>query len=819
MLKKSKIYFFLFLIILLAVPMLFVQASTLSSTETYKGVVKIYTYYEDDEYYLTPVSSGSGSIINNSGLILTNYHVVTVNDSLDNELPVAFKVCLTIATTEAPECKYSADLVAKEEDRDIALLQIKNISGISDKISFDYIEIGDTDNITEGDSVKALGYPSIGGNTITITSGTVSGTTEKYTSKWIKTDTSFSFGSSGGALVDDFGRLLGITTAAHSDLLGSLGYVIDINSIKGWIEDNENNNRQISSLQARMEDLTTKEQNLKDSNVFINTLPYIKVIKDNGWKFTYDSENSIEITEPEDSDSGSLSINWTKVPLSDLDEYVEAGIEVLVDTGLYSRQGEVEIGGKTGKKVVINMFGEELNQILLSSKNYFIVVTYYYGDEDKSRDDINSILDSIVCSDTGNTFQEKRYYENHDPFFRINLTNDYSLMARNSYIQPVKGISTQNPRFDFSITLSEISNSIQAMDNEEYFNYLKNRGDLADSSINLKPKRYYESSEFNINDELYDEIFYKYKYIDEDENDKIKAFSAGIQLREVDRAILISFEYYGDDEDLWEEYLNNFIEKELAQFSLGRPISTIEDVDNANNIDELETGIEVEDDFKDTCQDCDASSNDIDDEQDQYDVISEEAIESNGEALREKVITTDIGRRLVGKILLQVEQNGEAWYLSPITIKAYFLGRPDDAFSIIRDQGVGITTENLEKIPIGLTNLSGSDGDGDGLSDKFEDAIGTNKSDADSDNDGYGDATEIAGGYDPNMGGGAKMDINTSFVNNQKGKIFLQVENNGEAWYVNPADGKRYFLGRPADAFQVMRELGLGISNEDFTNL
>src|SRR3989339_792651 len=47
------------------------------------------------------------------------------------------------------------------------------------------------------------------------------------------------------------------------------------------------------------------------------------------------------------------------------------------------------------------------------------------------------------------------------------------------------------------------------------------------------------------------------------------------------------------------------------------------------------------------------------------------------------------------------------------------------------------------------------------------------------------------------------------------GKILLQVEQHGEAWYVNPDDGKRYFLGRPADAFQIMRTMGLGISDDD----
>ncbi|MEK7122232.1 MAG: hypothetical protein AAB855_00075, partial [Patescibacteria group bacterium] len=48
-----------------------------------------------------------------------------------------------------------------------------------------------------------------------------------------------------------------------------------------------------------------------------------------------------------------------------------------------------------------------------------------------------------------------------------------------------------------------------------------------------------------------------------------------------------------------------------------------------------------------------------------------------------------------------------------------------------------------------------------------------------------------------------------------RGRILLQVESKGEAWYVSPTDGERHYLGRPSDAFRVMREQGLGITNVD----
>lgn len=113
-----------------------------------------------------------------------------------------------------------------------------------------------------------------------------------------------------------------------------------------------------------------------------------------------------------------------------------------------------------------------------------------------------------------------------------------------------------------------------------------------------------------------------------------------------------------------------------------------------------------------------------------------------------------LGEKLQGKIILQVENNGEAWYINPADQMRYFLGRPADAFNLMRELGLGISNKDFDAF---------------------------------------------------NMVAPAKL----------AGKILLKVESNGEAYYVNPVDFKMYYLGRPADAFKVMRELGLGISNND----
>ena len=174
--------------------------------------------------------------------------------------------------------------------------------------------------------------------------------------------------------------------------------------------------------------------------------------------------------------------------------------------------------------------------------------------------------------------------------------------------------------------------------------------------------------------------------------------------------------------------------------------------------------------------------------------------------------------RLKGQILLTVEQKGEAYYLHPSKQELYYLGRPDDAFEIMRSQGIGIHNRNIEKISIGLDITTGKDSDGDGLPDLLEDGIGTNRNKKDTDNDGFNDKTEVATNFDPRIAG-KTMPIDKKFAQSQKGNILLQVEQHGEAWYIYPKDQKRYYLGRPQDAFDVMRFLGLGISDADFLRL
>ncbi|MDA3840031.1 MAG: thrombospondin type 3 repeat-containing protein [Patescibacteria group bacterium] len=176
-----------------------------------------------------------------------------------------------------------------------------------------------------------------------------------------------------------------------------------------------------------------------------------------------------------------------------------------------------------------------------------------------------------------------------------------------------------------------------------------------------------------------------------------------------------------------------------------------------------------------------------------------------------------LGEKLKGRILLSVEENGEAWYIPPSNFNRYFLGRPTDAFNILKNLGVGITNTDLEKIPTGIIKSNELDSDGDGLSDNLEIAIGTDIHNRDSDNDGHWDETEIIALFNPM--GTDPLNIDLEFTKNNLGKIFIQTEKNGEAWYVDPVSQKKYYLSRPKIAFEIMRQFGLGITIRDLEKI
>lgn len=182
----------------------------------------------------------------------------------------------------------------------------------------------------------------------------------------------------------------------------------------------------------------------------------------------------------------------------------------------------------------------------------------------------------------------------------------------------------------------------------------------------------------------------------------------------------------------------------------------------------------------------------------------------------EEMLVTNIDAKLVdrlkGRILLQVERYGEAWYLDPLSKQKFYLKNGATAYQALRKFGLGISNDDINKIPIGLENrFVLIDKDNDGLPNKLEEAIGTSIDAVDTDGDGESDGEEILSGSNP-MGSGLDS-FDNDLANRLSGRIVLQIQSHGEAWYINPVDKKRYYLSDGNSAYEIMRYLSLGITD------
>lgn len=186
---------------------------------------------------------GSAVVVSSNGLLLTNKHVV--ENVTENYCIVGF----TKDPALDPEYAFYADTEFYNEDEsftvdneeiDTAILQIVSATeGYSMPESFPTIGmIGSSDSLVFNDEIYVIGYPSFGGNTLTLTKGVMSG---RVGDDFIKTSAKIDSGNSGGAALNEDGELIGMPTFIIGGTTEGLGYIVGIDSILDWMEPLLNN--------------------------------------------------------------------------------------------------------------------------------------------------------------------------------------------------------------------------------------------------------------------------------------------------------------------------------------------------------------------------------------------------------------------------------------------------------------------------------------------------------------------------------------------------------------------------------------------------
>lgn len=146
-------------------------------------------------------------------------------------------------------------------------------------------------------------------------------------------------------------------------------------------------------------------------------------------------------------------------------------------------------------------------------------------------------------------------------------------------------------------------------------------------------------------------------------------------------------------------------------------------------------------------------------------------VEAEPSELPDADVDENLTSSLSGEMLLQVEGAGEVYYVDPVDGGKEYLADGEAAYNLLRRRALGITNANLETIPVGT---------------EAEDS---------------------------------NVCSETSLGDKLRGRILLQVEENGEAWYVRPKNCRRYYLGTYEKAYEIMKKLSLGITDENLAKV
>ncbi len=183
-------------------------------------------FFGDDGFFGQPRervqnSLGSGVIVESSGFIVTNHHVI--------------KGGTDIRVVLSDKREFKAKLLVTDKRTDLAVLKID-----AKGQELPFLRLGDSDALEVGDLVLAIGNPFGVGQTVT--SGIISALARTQVGVsdyqfFIQTDAAINPGNSGGALVDTAGRLIGINTAIYSRSGGSIGigFAIPANMVRSVI--------------------------------------------------------------------------------------------------------------------------------------------------------------------------------------------------------------------------------------------------------------------------------------------------------------------------------------------------------------------------------------------------------------------------------------------------------------------------------------------------------------------------------------------------------------------------------------------------------
>ncbi|MCA9908074.1 MAG: trypsin-like peptidase domain-containing protein [Anaerolineae bacterium] len=268
-----------------------------------------------------PVSTGSGTIVDSTGVIFTNRHVVEGGDD--------YAIMLLEDVNEQPVLRYFATVTSAFNEADFAILQINRnengsviLPGSLDLPFIDPLAAAEKLDISRGDTIWILGYPGIGGGYLALTSGTIA-TVENGEIGGVRmpvnltTDAEIAPGNSGGLAVNSEGAPVGIPTRVFGEERtgGRLGGILPFGALLALIQSGAATTGNLGQPQAQTggETQPPQQQQQQQPPQTTTLAPPITITCDSGEAIT----NGVSVTVV--SMRSGFSYTATVVGLGDFD--------------------------------------------------------------------------------------------------------------------------------------------------------------------------------------------------------------------------------------------------------------------------------------------------------------------------------------------------------------------------------------------------------------------------------------------------------------------------------------------------------------------
>lgn len=632
--------------------------------------------------------SGSGTIIDPKGIILTNRHVV--EGAYKNICFIGFLESINQEPNFGPDSDpYLAEVkyITTAKDMDAAVLYLDNKSNKT----FPYVNIwsSNSNSLKFGDKIEVVGYPGIGGSTITYTSGDFSGfgSQSDGTQNYVKTTALLEHGNSGGSAYNQRGEFVGIPSMVVTGSLNSISYVLSVDSIKKWLSGflGGDYKQEIIEQKPIIEDKPTASL----SNDF--TPPSLDKF---ALGYVFYNENS-QVT----------------------------GKSVWTDKNKNSRIED-------HNKISFLWYENCSNKYCIKDNDNVKGYYYYFGTNPNATPKIDGKYidsNSLTRENFGPLDEFGLYTDSQNIKYSARLPEIFSIEKSGSYYFILQAIDSSN----------NISNSLinyQYIFEGEDFKQISSM-EIYDKNKKLLGTIEYPADYYDINHG----VVMGYGKPEEQLN-VIYTNQTELLLKPIYKYQTNNITYLATK--------NKFCEQSRCENGIISNDGVIKWNKNFNLLFFKPTSI----------------SNAFTIKHNALTVIyksgqKNKIVKDQKAGFEVTEGASGVKSKLLGKIILQVENHGEAWYVNPATGKRYYMANGDEAFKIMRSFGIGIKSVDLGIIK-----------------------------------------------------------ANKNYAKKYSGKIYLQVESRGEAYYVD-FDGNVHYLKNGAVAYDIMKNLGLGIKNSDLNKI